>query len=147
MTLVRYQRRPQLGHFNRNWNNFMADFVNSEYDEDRLLGRSWAPRVDINENKESYMIQADLPGMKKEEVDITYEDSVLTISGERSCQNDEDNTSHLCERVYGKFSRSFNLKNVIDLDKISAKFNDGVLTVELPKAEESLPRKIEIKTK
>lgn len=111
-----------------------------------MIQRVWLPRVDIVETDQEFKVLADLPGMKREDVEITIEDGVLTLSGERKSEfTDEKNCCTVNERAYGRFSRKFNLHNSIEVEKIKASFSDGVLTITLPKVETALPRKIEIK--
>ena len=106
----------------------------------------WSPRVDIAELEDRYEVHAELPGMSKDDIKVTLEDGVLTIGGEkkRSTETNEDSFRRT-ERVYGKFSRSFNLGDRVSADKISASFKEGVLTVALPKADEVKPKAIEVK--
>ncbi len=145
MTLVRWKPQRNLHSMQKNWHSMMNDFFNSNYD-DEFINTVWVPRVDITENESGYQVHADLPGMSREDVQITLDDGVLTINGERkSSFEDKSESCHLSERVHGKFSRSFTLRNTIDTGKIDAEFNNGVLTVSLPKMEEAKPRKIEIK--
>ena len=107
--------------------------------------RSWAPPVDIKETPDSLVLSAELPGIDKKDVHINIEENVLTISGERSFSRDEKKEDyHRIERVYGSFSRSFTLPRNVKLDAVKANFENGVLTVTIPKAEESKPRKIAI---
>lgn len=141
MSLVRWMPNSMM---NRNWNRLMEEMF-SDLDN-QMVTRSWMPRMDIVEAEEGFRILADLPGMSRDDIDITFEDGVLTISGERKVVTGEKKESlHLNERVYGKFSRSFTLGGSIHAEKISAAFKDGVLTISLPKAEEARPKKIEIK--
>ena len=113
--------------------------------EDRMSTRSWAPPVDIKETPDSLVLSAELPGIDKKDVHINIEENVLTISGERSFSRDEKKEDyHRIERVYGSFSRSFTLPRNVKLDAVKANFDNGVLTVTIPKAEESKPRKIAI---
>ncbi|MCB1060275.1 MAG: Hsp20/alpha crystallin family protein [Calditrichaeota bacterium] len=107
--------------------------------------RSWAPDVDIAENPDSYEIHAELPGMREEDINITLNNNVLTISGEkkREIKEEKDNFVRV-ERSYGKFERSFSLPNNITGDRVSANYSDGVLKVTLPKAEEAKSRTIKV---
>ena len=110
-------------------------------------GRSgWSPRVDVTELDDRYEVHAELPGLSRGDINVTLEDGVLTIAGEkkRTSEINED-TYRRTERVYGTFSRSFNLGDRVTSDKISADYKDGVLTVALPKAEEVKPKAIEVK--
>ena len=105
----------------------------------------WTPAVDIHEEEEAYVITADLPGLKKDDVQITLEDHTLTVSGERTFGGSVDKDSYKSlERGYGKFSRSFSLPRHADSTKVEAQFTDGVLTVRVPKSEATKSRKIEI---
>ncbi len=106
---------------------------------------AWAPAVDLREEEERYVIDADLPGVKKEDIDINLENNVLTIMGERRFENESKKESYHCiERSYGKFIRSFTLPVRVSADKITATHKEGILEVVIPKAEESLPKKIKI---
>lgn len=106
----------------------------------------WAPVVDIIEDEKAYVIKAELPEMKKEDVHVQLEGSVLTITGERKVERDEKTRKyHRIERAYGVFARSFELPDNIDATKIDASYKDGVLTVAVSKAEHALPKQIEVK--
>ena len=107
--------------------------------------RSWAPDVDIAENPDNYEIHAELPGMREEDISITLNNNVLTISGEkkREVKEEKDNFVRV-ERSYGKFERSFSLPNNIAADRVAASYADGVLKITLPKAEEAKSRTIKV---
>ena len=105
----------------------------------------WNPTLDIHADKDRYLVWLDLPGLKKEDVKISLHDGVLTVSGERKDVRDlEDGETHRSERVFGKFERSVKLLTSVDSAKISATYKDGVLVIELPKAEEAKPKEIAI---
>jgi HSP20 family protein len=107
--------------------------------------RSWAPDVDIAENPDSYEIHAELPGMREEDINITLNNNVLTVSGEkkREVKEEKDNFVRV-ERSYGKFERSFSLPNNITAERVAANYSDGVLKITLPKAEEAKSRTIKV---
>jgi len=106
----------------------------------------WMPPVDIEESDREYLIKAELPGMKKEEVKLKVEGGTLSISGERTAEKEENyKKHHRVERSYGAFSRSFTLPEGALAEKISAEFRDGVLMVHLPKDEKAKARAIEVK--
>ncbi len=108
--------------------------------------RSWAPAVDIEETDADYRLKAELPGLKKEDVKISVEDNVLTLSGERREEKAEKGRKvHRIERGFGSFFRSFSLPTSIAADKVTASYKDGVLEVVVPKKEEAKPRQVEIK--
>ncbi|MFQ5491505.1 MAG: Hsp20/alpha crystallin family protein [Phycisphaerae bacterium] len=103
-------------------------------------------RVDVREEDDRYVVQADLPGFSRDAVEVTFENGVLTISGEvRSDQQQQDETFHLRERRYGRVSRSFAMPEEVDTDNIQATMADGVLTVTLTKTPAAQPRKITVK--
>ena len=109
---------------------------------------SFIPRVNTREGKYAYHVELDLPGIKKEDIEITTEDNVLTISGERKMKEEiKEDDYYKVESAYGKFSRSFTLPEKIDVENIHAESKDGVLEVIIPKLseEETKPKKIEIK--
>ncbi|HEX5761274.1 MAG TPA: Hsp20/alpha crystallin family protein [Thermoanaerobaculia bacterium] len=107
--------------------------------------RSWAPPVDVFETEEAYVVKAELPGMSREDLDITLENNVLRVSGERKFDRDEKKENyHRIERSYGAFSRAFALPSQVDGERVEATFQDGVLTVTVPKAAQARPRKISI---
>ena len=106
----------------------------------------WSLQVDISEDEKEYLVKADLPEMKKEDVKVTMEDNVLSISGERKAEKEEKNKKfHRIERSYGTFLRAFTLAEDADAKKIAAEFKDGVLKVHLPKTPAAKPKPVEVK--
>lgn len=115
-------------------------------DENRSLLGTWMPAVDVMEEKESIRLVAELPGVKPEDVRISLENNVLTIQGEKKqSETMKGEKFTRFERVYGKFERSFTLPTTIDPAKIVARYDAGVLTVDLPKVETAKPRQISVK--
>jgi len=108
---------------------------------------SWSPRVDIVEEKDRYRLHADLPGLTREEIKVSVENGVLSVSGERKVEKREkkDGDYQYFERSYGSFCRSFNLPDHVDANAIKANYTNGVLELELPKTEKALPKQIEVK--
>lgn len=105
------------------------------------------PAVDIEESPEGYLVRAELPGMKLEDIKITLADNELVVRGEKRREVEKkDATYHRTERVYGQFERTFSLSHAVSSDKIEATYRDGVLEVSIPKAEEAKAREIPIKT-
>jgi HSP20 family protein len=111
------------------------------------MGRLGAPRADVVETEDEIRVVVELPGMTAEDIDLDLENNVLTISGEKQEERDEgdENTWHLSERRYGKFSRSFVLPRDVKQDRIEASFENGVLQVTVPKSEKARRRRIEIR--
>lgn len=115
--------------------------------DDREIARgAWSPNVDIFENKDQLVLEAELPGLKPEDVNVSIENNVLTIHGERRFEKrDEGDNFHRVERAYGSFTRSFTLPPTVSSENVNAMFDNGVLRLTLAKREEAKPRRIEIK--
>ena len=114
--------------------------------EEKLVSTDWIPAVDITEDEKEYLIKADLPEMKKEDVRVTFEEGVLTITGERKVEKEEKNRKyHRVEREHGRFLRSFTLPENADATKIAADFKEGVLWLRLPKNERARGKVVEVK--
>lgn len=102
--------------------------------EESLMIADWAPSVDIGENDKEFIVKAELPEVKKEDIKVTVEDGTLSISGERKVEKEEKGTKfHRVERAYGRFERTFSLPVEADAAKITSDYKDGILTVHLPK--------------
>jgi HSP20 family protein len=106
---------------------------------------AWAPAIDIVERKDAYVVAVELPGIKLDDLEIAYQDGLLTIQGERGpAPNSAAEQTHLLERRYGQFRRSVTLPQHVTPDAIDASFEDGVLTVLIPKAAEAKPKRIQV---
>ena len=106
---------------------------------------AWHPTVDVHEDDNAFVVSAELPGITAEDVKISLEDNVLTISGDKKQEKDEKDPHYFrTDRTYGSFKRSFRLPTTVDADKITATYKDGVLTIILAKAEDAKPREIPI---
>ena len=110
-----------------------------------ILTAGWVPPTDVSEDKDSIQISMELPGVSPEDVRISLENNVLTVRGEKR-QEEEENTErvHRVERIYGVFERTFVLPNTVDTERIDARHENGVLTVNIPKAERARPREIRV---
>ena len=107
---------------------------------------AWAPALDISERKDAYLVTVELPGMKAEDLDITMEDGLLTIQGERQFTSESSEQQyHRVERRYGAFRRSITLPAHVLAEGIQASFEDGVLQILVPKAEEATPKRIQVR--
>lgn len=149
----RYPRRPSTLARQQVYSN-VDQLFNDLLGDSSLFGRSvgeglrdtWVPAVDVQETDKAFVFIAELPGLGKDDIEITLEDNLLTLNGERALEEKEEgDTYHRIERSYGKFSRSFNLPSQADNTQVAAAFSDGLLTIEVPKSEQAQPRKIEIK--
>jgi len=110
-----------------------------------VASRSWVPPVDIQETDDSYRLTAELPGLTKDDISITLENNVLRLTGDRQFEKDVKKESyHRIERCYGNFTRSFALPQQVSGEKVLAAFENGVLTITVPKSEQAKPRKIAI---
>jgi HSP20 family protein len=140
------------------WDPFGSDFGRLARALDRMLGSAqsemgtreslsqWDPAVDIFDKGSEIVLQLEVPGMKKEGIQIRLENNVLTVQGERKRESEIKEENYFrAERSYGAFSRSFTLPGTVSVDKIQAQYKDGVLTVTVPKAKEAQPRQIEVK--
>ncbi len=129
--------------------DLFADFFDEFFKSDLLPSTGkLSPAVDITEEKEKYVVKADMPGMKQEEVKVEVDDGVLRIYGERKSEREEKDEAkkyHYYERSYGSFERRFVLPRDADAEKIDAKYENGVLTVFVPKTEEKKPKEIRVK--
>jgi HSP20 family protein len=146
-TLSRYEPLQELEEIQNRLSSFFGRSPGRRGDghEDLALA-DWAPTADISEDENEYVIKAELPELKKEDVKVTVENGVLTISGERKFEKEEKKKKyHRVERAYGRFVRSFALPDNADPSKVKADFKDGMLTVHLPKSEKAKPKQIEVK--
>jgi HSP20 family protein len=125
---------------------FDDSFFGPSWLQSRAEGRNgWFPAVDLSQTPERFLIRVDLPGMTKQDIDVTIENQTLTLTGERRFEpGEEGETFNRVERSYGKFSRTFQLPNNVDASKVKAQFADGVLSVTIPKSEEGKSRRISI---
>jgi HSP20 family protein len=120
-------------------------FENSFFSDD-LKKPDWNPKLDFYEEGKNYTVQADIPGMEEKDLNIELEDGRLTLSGKKEDNfESKDKNYHRIERSYGSFTRSIDLPNNIDAEKISADYKKGVLTITIPKSHESEPKKINVK--
>lgn len=150
MSLVRYEPFALLDRLQREFNRlggFDPSWGESAGDDNSNIAVShWRPAVDIKEETDRFVIQADLPGVNPEEIDVTMENGVLTLRGERKSEKTEEHEGYKrVERARGMFYRRFSLPDTADADKIEAKSRDGVLEITIPKTEKVQPRRISVK--
>ena len=131
------------------------DFFDVGRDLDRLFAGNagspagWSPAIDVQEHENGFAVTAELPGLKAGDVDLKIENGVLSLVGEKTEEKEEGtegSTRHVIERRYGRFERNFTLPRGVDAEKVTAKFDDGVLTVTVPKAASAKPKKIAIRS-
>jgi HSP20 family protein len=132
--------------FGRFFDQIFEDALTPGLGQEPGRSNAWVPAVDIKETAGSLILTAELPGLKKEDVQLSIENHVLTLSGERRFEKDvEEENYHRVERTYGSFTRSFTLPDNVRTEEVDASFEHGVLTIQLPKTEEAKPRKIAIR--
>jgi HSP20 family protein len=142
MNIMRYDPFREIRTLQNEMNRLFSGATTGR--EDALNGE-WMPRVDVFENTDSLVLEAELPGLKRDDFELSFENNVLTLRGERKFEKrDEGDNYHRVERSYGSFARSFTLPTTVTPDGAKAEFNNGVLRVSLPKREETKARKIEI---
>jgi HSP20 family protein len=154
MNIVRYRHYPQSG-----LSAALDRLANMRAEMDRVFESTvgsfprspaplsrWNPAVDVYQNKDQFTVVVELPGLKKEEIEISLHDDTLTISGERN-REESSGEEFLTERSYGKFQRSLTLPTAVVAEKVNASYKDGLLQVVLPKAEEAKPKQIEVALK
>ena len=141
MKLVQYHR-PALAWPTFNRLSSLQDEL-SQLFEAPLTG--WLPALDVQEDKDNFRVRVELPGLKREDIEVSLDDGAVVISGERKTETVGEGTEvHRQERYYGKFSRALTLPSAIAGNKVTAAYKDGILTVTLPKAEEAKPKTITV---
>lgn len=143
---MRLMRRPRYEMpLARMRDQFSQIFEQPDFALSDLLGGGWMPAVDVLEDKDKFTVKAELPGFKREELDVCIEDNSLILSGERKSDEErKDGEFHRSERFYGRFHRVISLPSSVDLNQIQAKYQDGVLTVTLPKSAHARAKQIEV---
>ena len=146
MTLVRWEPFRNAATIQDRINRVFDDVFSKAMDGNEEIAQStWRPSVDIYDTDNAIVLTAELPGVSKEDIQVEVKENVLTLKGERSTQNEVEGRQFFRrERISGTFFRSFTLPMETDLEKITAKFVDGVLTLEIPKPEEKKPKQIAI---
>lgn len=140
-------REPLFNLIDRFFNDSAPNGLSNRQTDVVPTNRTWMPPVDIFETDDAFIVTADLPGLTKDDLEIDLENNLLTVSGERRFEKGTEDSGtkfRRVERAYGSFRRSFNLPSSVDAGKVEATFKDGVLTLNLPKAELAKARKIAV---
>ena len=119
-------------------------FFGFPFVQEQSRAAAWNPPVDVVEENGKILVKVEVPGVDEKDLRITFEDGLLTVSGERQFERKDDRNYHRIERAYGSFTRSFTLPRSVDGSQIKADYRSGILEIEIPKKEESLPRQIQI---
>lgn len=146
-TLTRYRPITPMRNVRREIDRIFGDFFPTfgEEGEGEIFSPMWTPRMDLSETEGEFLVKMDLPGIDKDQVSVNVEDSMLTVKGERQEEKKEEKENYLrMERSYGNFYRSIPLPETAKVNQVKAAFKNGVLTVHIPKAEQSKPLKVEI---
>jgi HSP20 family protein len=142
-TLTRFEPFTVAGNLQEQINRVFNDVLGRSSEESNLT--TWAPAVDIFETEHELVVKADLPDIDPKDLDIRVENNILTIRGERKFEKKVDQDNYLrVERVYGSFARSFSLANTVNTEAIKADYQNGVLTLSIPKREEAKPKQIKV---
>ena len=145
MELVRWEQVEGVNRIQSRINELFEDALGRTRAQQSAAAGVWYPPVDILESKDSYLIRAELPGMRNEDLKTEVNEGILTLSGERKLEEPASGVEyHRVERVTGKFSRSFHVPQTVNPDGIKATYKDGILEVQVPKADEAKPRQIAI---
>jgi HSP20 family protein len=145
MSIVRYDPFRDLRSLQDEVNRLFSTNLSRAFGDEGIARGAWNPSVDIYENKDQIVLEAELPGMNREDFDLTVENNVITLRGERRFEKKDDGDNyHRVERSYGSFTRSFTLPQTVSAEGAQAEYRNGVLRVSLPKREEVKARRIEI---
>jgi HSP20 family protein len=112
--------------------------------QEEMQGSTWTPAVDVLEEKDHILVKVEAPGLDEKDLKVTFEDGLLTVTGERQFERREDRNYHRIERAYGSFTRTFSLPRSVDAAQIVAEYHNGVLEISIPKKEEARPKQIAI---
>ena len=146
MNIVHWGPHRELRRFQDEMRRVFDDFFLRFWEGREPFTTGWEPTVDVSETENEIFVEAELPGMKREDVNVSLENNILTIKGERKKEEKKkEGKYHSTERYYGSFYRALDLPTYVDEKNIQAKFKDGVLEVIMPKKEEAKPKQIEIK--
>ena len=145
MNVVKYDPFRELRSLQDEMTRLFTGVAPAGYSREDMLNGAWSPKVDIFENKENLVLEAELPGMNRDDFELSIENNVITLKGERKFEKKTDGDNyHRVERSYGSFTRSFTLPQTVTAEGAKAEFNNGILHVSLPKREETKARKIEV---
>ncbi len=144
MNLVRINPFRELRDMQDTFSRFFPNWPARTRENWEEVGSTWSPAVDVVETEGDLVFTVEVPGFEKNEIDISVNNNLLAISGERKFEETEEREYRRVERWYGKFFRSFQIPSTVDAEKISANLKNGLLTLTLPKREEARPRQIQV---
>lgn len=145
MAIIRWDPFRDLITLREKMNRLFEEAFTSRGEEKELISSSWTPSVDIYETENALVLNAELPGLDEDDIEIKIEDNTLSIKGERKFEKEtKEENYHRIERAYGSFYRSFSLPSYVDQDKIEAEHENGILKITMPKKPELKPRKVKV---
>jgi HSP20 family protein len=145
MNIVKYDPFRELRTLQNEMNRLFTGTLPRSVNQEEMTNGTWNPNVDVYESKDSLVLEAELPGMNREDIELSIENNIITLKGERKFEKKTGGDNyHRVERSYGSFTRSFTLPQIVTAEGATAKFVNGVLCVQLPKREETKAHKIEI---
>ncbi len=147
MSLIKYDPFRELKSLQDEMNRLFMTSTARGFGEEEMASGGWAPSVDIYESENEIVLEAELPGMERSDFEVSIENNIITLKGERKFErNDDGDNYHRVERAYGTFTRSFSLPRSVVANATTADFKNGILRVSLPKKEEAKALKIEVKS-
>lgn len=145
MAIIRWDPFRDLVTMRERMNRWFEDMASSRGEEKDLVSSSWAPAVDIFETEKELILSAEIPGIEEKDIELKIEDNTLVIKGDRKFEKEtKEENYHRIERSYGSFFRSFSLPSYVDLEKIEAEHENGILKIRMPKKTERKPRTVKI---
>jgi HSP20 family protein len=142
--MTRIVRYNPLDDLRRMEARFFEPFFRFPFFQEEMQANAWNPAVDVLEENDKIVVKVEAPGVDEKDLRVTFEDGLLTVTGERQFERRDDRNYHRIERSYGSFTRSFTLPRSVDGNQIAASYRNGVLEIEIPKKEESRPKQIQI---
>jgi len=145
MAIMKWSPVRDLVNLQDEMNRLFNDFFQRKPERKELAEREWSPDVDLSETDNAYIVNAEVPGMDKKDIKITFHNNVLTIKGEKKQEKEtKEHNYHQIERVYGSFQRSFTLPSEVVVDKIEASCKNGILKIEIPKSPDAKSKEVAI---
>jgi HSP20 family protein len=145
MTITRFSPLQDIAILQNRLNSIFSDYGRNNGESEGMNASAFTPAVDIYEDAHKVSLRIEVPGLKPEDVDVRVENNTLTVRGERKfASNEKQENYHRIERLYGNFVRTFTLPQTVDSDQVSANYDSGVLTIDLPKKAEAKPKQIKV---
>jgi len=146
MAVIRWDPFREMSSLQERMNRLFSDFrLRTPLGEEEITQGAWVPPVDIYETSDSIVLEAELPGLTKDNIVVEVKNNTLTLKGDKKFEREvKEENYHRVERSYGSFQRAFTLPSTVQQDRVKAKFRDGILEITIPKAEEAKPKQIKV---